>query len=65
MAIKSAKVIATEQLYALAEMVEKLGHNATFEQHAALGSLAAQLELADRLEGIEKSIDLGIVVRNE
>lgn len=54
-------VIATEQLYALVDM---LGEDATVEQRAAVGALAAQVEIADRLAGIEKSIDLGIVIRD-
>jgi hypothetical protein len=52
--------IATEQLYALARI---LGEEPTVDQRLALGALAAQLEIANRLAGIEKSLDLGLSVR--
>jgi hypothetical protein len=60
MASSTPIVIATEQLHALVEM---LGENPTFEQRAAVGSLAAQVEIAKRLDGIEKGLDVALAVR--
>lgn len=62
MADTSPVAVATEQLRAL---TRTLGDNATLEQRAAVGTLAALLEIANRLDGIEKSLDLGISVRTE
>lgn len=59
---KTPMIIATQQLYALDAM---LGDDSTIEQRAAVGALAAQVEIARRLEGIEKSLDLGISVRTD
>jgi len=52
--------IATEQLAALIEIA---GQRPTFDQRVAVGTMAAQVEIANRLAGIEKSLDLGLSVR--
>ncbi|RSD26426.1 hypothetical protein [Amycolatopsis eburnea] len=55
-------IIARDALYALHG---KLGEDASTEQLLQLGMLAAQVEIADRLEGIEKSLDIGLLIRTE
>uniref|UniRef100_UPI003F496169 hypothetical protein n=1 Tax=Amycolatopsis sp. CA-082387 TaxID=3239918 RepID=UPI003F496169 len=52
--------IARRALYALNN---KIGDDAPVDQLLQLGTLAAQIEIADRLEGIEKSLDAGLSVR--
>lgn len=55
-------IIARDALYALRS---KLGEDPSTEQLLQLGMLAAQVEIADRLEGIEKSLDIGLLIRTE
>jgi hypothetical protein len=56
----SPREIADQQLHALHEL---LGDTPSPGDRLAIGNLAAQLAIADRLAGIEKSLDLGISVR--
>ncbi|GII59427.1 hypothetical protein Pth03_78160 [Planotetraspora thailandica] len=54
--------IAQEQLAAARV---QLNDGAPLELRLQIGMLAAQIAIAERLDGIEKSIDFGIVVRPE
>lgn len=53
-------MIARRALYALND---KISDDAPVEQLLQLGTLAAQVEISARLEGIEKSLDAGLSVR--
>jgi hypothetical protein len=55
----SPAVIARKQLYAL---YKELGDSPTPELRLQIGMLAAQIEIADKLKGIEGSLDAGLTV---
>jgi len=55
----SPAVIARKQLYAL---YESMRESPTEDLRIKVGMLAAQIEIASRLEGIERSLDVGVSV---
>jgi hypothetical protein len=55
----SPAVIARKQLHAL---YKSMGPAPTDELRVKVGMLAAQIEIAARLEGIERSLDVGLNV---
>jgi hypothetical protein len=57
----SPAVIAHKQLYAL---YKGLDDSSPAELRLQVGILAAQIQIAGHLAGIERSLDLGILVRS-
>jgi hypothetical protein len=61
----SPAMIAREQLYALHKYMREIGPKASNELRLNVGLLAAQVEIANRLERIEQNLDAGLTVHGD